>query len=126
MIIVILSIVTIVLFRIGDALTFDHDNISLILIILGVIGTIITAGMSAMCIVVHIPYAKQYVLTKYKVKYDTINNLLEDDTSNVLILSDQIAEYNTSIMQGRMMQDNEWLSCMTFDFYNDLELIEIK
>lgn len=76
-------------------------------------------------IVVHLPNGREKELCKYQQRYEVITYALQDDSSYVAILIDDIADYNSDVLNGRREQDNFWLGAFEYDFYYDLDLIEL-
>lgn len=76
-------------------------------------------------ILVHLPNNREKELCKYQQRYEVITYALQDDSSYVAILVDDIADYNSDVLNGRREQDNFWLGAFEYDFYYDLDLIEL-
>jgi len=128
MIIVIMFLATVLLGVITWATywKFETEIICCISLLLTVISGIITTFMLISCIFVHIPFCKNQRLIEYEQKYITITQAINTDVSNIIILADQIAEYNSDILKGRMMQDSKYFNVLNYDFYYDLPLIELN
>lgn len=106
--------------------SYKFEIISLISLLLGIVAGVITFIMIVVAIAVHIPICRKQKLTEYKQTYSVINQMIANDNSAVLTLTSQIAEYNTDVLNGRMMQDNNLFNVLDYDFYYDLPLIELN
>lgn len=62
----------------------------------------------------------------YIEKRKTIMYFLETQPENSMLLVDDIAEYNKAIMQGRRNNANLWFNWETYDFWDELEPIELN
>ena len=95
--------------------------------IAGIIGSIVCAIVFCL---VHNSYLKQKKLEEYTIKRNTIiwaiSKGSNDEANGLLTLSDSISEYNIAITNGRRAHDSIWFSALTYDFYYDLELIDIE
>ena len=82
-----------------------------------------------MCIIFFIGAHVQYFKTADRLlleqKRAAIIYCLESSPESIVGLASDISEYNTTIMTGRLRQDNIWFSNITCDFYDELELIEV-
>ena len=76
-------------------------------------------------IVVHLPNGREKELCKYQQRYEVITYALQDDSSYVAVLVDDIVDYNSDVLNGGREQDNFWLGAFEYDFYYDLDLIEL-
>ena len=77
-------------------------------------------------IVVHLPNGREKELCKYQQRYEVITYALQDDSSYVAVLVDDIVDYNSDVLNGGREQDNFWLGAFEYDFYYDLDLIELE
>ena len=128
MIIVELSLIT-ALFALIAYLGFKSGSfeiLSIISVILSGTAGLIVLGMLGVCIIVHIPMVRKNKLIEYQQTYSVISQMIASDHSAVLTLTSQIAEYNTKVLTGRMMQDSKHFSILDYDFYYDLPLIELN
>lgn len=62
----------------------------------------------------------------YIEKRKTIMYFLETQPENSMLLVDDIAEYNKAIMQGRRYNASWWFNWETYDFWDELEPIELN
>ena len=77
-------------------------------------------------IVVHLPSRREKELCKYQQRYEVITYALQDDSGYVAILANDIADYNSAVLNGRREQDSFWFGAFEYDFYYDLDLIELE
>ena len=77
-------------------------------------------------VTVHLPTRRETEFYKYQQRYEVITHALQDDSNNVAILVNDIADYNSDVLSGRKKQDSFWLGTFEYDFYYDLDLIELK
>lgn len=107
----------------------DDSTIGAIAAAIGSISLILVAFALffsiAALISVHLPNGREKELCKYQQRYEVITYALQDDSSYVAILVDDIADYNSDVLNGRREQDNFWLGAFEYDFYYDLDLIEL-
>lgn len=129
MIIVVLFCIAILLGIIGR---MCMDNYSDAVSALGIVSMIFCAiacgtvlAMFVTCIIMHIPHFKKVELMKYEQRYNSISYVINNYTSNVISLTEEISKYNSDVLKGRMWQDSFWLSALEYDFYYDLPLIEL-
>lgn len=112
-----------VLYRKGD----DMDDIWLYSIL---ITTICTGVVAFACLILFIGAHSQYLKTQARNDLDqkrySILYVMEKNNGNVVGLAGDIAEYNTTVLNGRMAMNNIWLKNISYDFYEDLELIEVS
>ena len=90
-----------------------------------IIAVIAVVYSTVVLIVVHLPNSRENELCKYQQRYEVITYALQDDSSYVAISVDDIADYNSDVLNGRREQDNFWLGAFEYDFYYDLDLIEL-
>lgn len=62
----------------------------------------------------------------YIEKRNAIMYFLETQPENSMLLVDDIAEYNKAIMQGRRANASRWFNWETYDFWDELEPIELN
>lgn len=106
----------------------DHEVIWLICLIC-LLGGIISGVVAICCIVFfigsHSEYCKKADRIKLEQQRAAIIYCLEESPESVVGLASDISEYNTTIITGRLRHSNPWFSNITYDFYDDLELIEV-
>ena len=129
MIIVVLCCIAILLGIIGYMCVDNYNDavsaLGFVSMLSGVIVCAIVLVMFVICIAVNIPYFKKVELMKYQQRYNSISYVINNYTSNVISLTEEISEYNSDVLKGRMWQDSFWLRCLGYDFYYDLPLIEL-
>ena len=106
----------------NSAIGMTADAVGTISLIL--VGFGLTYSLLAL-IAVHLPNRREKELCKYQQRYEVITYALQDDSSYVAVLVDDIADYNSDVLNGRREQDNFWLGAFEYDFYYDLDLIEL-
>lgn len=112
-----------VLVRKGD----DMDDIWCYSILI----TTILAGLVAFtCLVLFIGAHSQYFKTQARNGLDqkrySILYVMEKNNGSIVGLAGDIAEYNSTVLNGRMTMHNIWLKNLSYDFYDELELIEVS
>ena len=60
---------------------------------------------------------------KMKAKYDA---LMTADKGDIVTLTKDIAEYNGEVKAGRELQKSPWVGLYQYDWWDDLDTIEIK
>lgn len=127
-ILILLALLAVDIFTI-KAVKNDDSTIGVIADAIGSISLIIVAGTLFFSIIalilVHLPNSREKELCKYQQRYEVITYALQDDSSYVAVLVDDIADYNSDVLNGRREQDNFWLGAFEYDFYYDLDLIEL-
>ena len=130
MIIVVLCCIAILLGIIGYMCVDNYNDAVSVLGFVSMLSCVIVCGivlvMIVICIIVHIPYFKKVELMKYEQRYNSISYVINNYTSNVISLTEEISEYNSDVLKGRMWQDSFWLSALEYDLYYDLPLIELS
>lgn len=106
--------------------SYSFEIVGMISVLLGIIAGVITSIMIIVAIVVHIPINRKQELTEYEQTYYVITQMIDNNDNAVITLTSQIAEYNADVLKGRMMQDSKMLSILDYDFYYDLQLIELE
>lgn len=106
--------------------SYSFEIIGFISVSLGILVGVITSIMIIVAIVVHIPINRKQELTEYEQTYYVITQMIDNNDNAVITLTSQIAEYNADVLKGRMMQDSKMLSILDYDFYYDLQLIELE
>lgn len=135
--IIIPLIVLSVLFTILTIWTFgiaeDHDGILCGLALGGcLISALIAIFAFAFAIIsiiwlvaTHVPYCQRMARIKVEEKRKAIIFCIENEGGGSITLSQDIAEFNSSILEGRIDLQNFWFKDITFDYYNEIELIEV-
>ena len=127
--IIVIMICIIVLLSIVAYIGLNNDlfeTLGMICVGLVVVTSIIMFCMVIECVAVHIPIVRKQKLAEYEQTYSAISQMINNNDNAVITLSSQIAEYNADVLKGRMMQDNILVSCLDYDFYYDLPLIELN
>lgn len=106
----------------NSAIGMTADAVGTISLIL--VGFGLTYSLFAL-IAVHLPNSREKEFYKYQQRYEVITHALQNDLNNVAVLVDDIADYNSDVLSGRKEQDNFWLGAFEYDFYYDLDLIEL-
>lgn len=81
--------------------------------------------MLIVCIIVHVPMYKKSKLIKYEQQYNIISTTIKNSSGNVIALTNEIVDYNSNIIAGRLYQDNIWIGILIEDIYYNLPLIEL-
>ena len=128
MIIFIMILITVLLFLVAyvGLDSYSFEIVGMISVLLGIIVSVITSIMIIVAIIVHIPINRKQELTEYEQTYYVITQMIDNNDKAVITLTSQIAEYNADVLKGRMMQDSKMLSILDYDFYYDLQLIELE
>lgn len=123
MIILVFALITLLLFFI---VYIDwNDILTLISLIFGAVTTGILIALLITCIVVRVPMYKKSKLIKYEQQYNIITTTIKNSSGNVIALTNEIADYNSNIIAGRLYQDSILIGILTEDIYYDLPLIEL-
>ena len=128
MIIFIMILITVLLSLVAYVGLNDYSFpiVGIISLLSGIVVGVITSIMIIVAITVHIPINRKQELTEYEQTYYVITQMIDNNDKAVITLTSQIAEYNADVLKGRMMQDSKMLSILDYDFYYDLQLIELE
>lgn len=121
MLIIFLCIVAII----AGYLMFDRisDTVGVGLMMLGG-GFLLIFGI--FFIVAHIPTIEANTKTQYEEKYKAVMYILQNDKIPGSDIISQISQYNSDILQRRRYNASIWFKDYTFDFYDELPLIELE
>lgn len=73
----------------------------------------------------HVPYCERRARIKVEEKRKAIIFCIENGGEGSIALFEDISEFNSSILEGRMNLQSFWFKDITFDYYNEIELIEV-
>lgn len=102
-----------------------NEILTVISLFLSAVTVGILIALLIICIVVHVPMYKQSKLIKYEQQYNIISTTIKNSSGNVIALTNEIVDYNSNIIKGRLYQDNIWIGILTEDIYYNLPLIEL-
>lgn len=74
----------------------------------------------------HNDYLIESSKIKYEQQYKALTAAIEKNEQNLILLADDIAEYNSGIINGRRAMNDFWLKDFNYDFYEDLPLIDLE
>ena len=63
---------------------------------------------------------------QYIEKRKALMYCMTQDPNSVRTLASDISEYNTQVLRGRRLNSNPWFNLETYDFWDELELIEVS
>lgn len=118
-------IITVLFWVVAVKTNYSNDIISGIACILGVIGAVITFIFICCVISVRTPMLRNREYNKYTQRYNSIVYALEDSPENVRLLTTEISDYNSEVLNGRMMMDSKMFGILDYDFYYDLPIIDV-
>ena len=101
-----------------------NEIVSTIACILGTIGAVITFIFICVVASVRTPMLRNMEYNKYIQRYNSIMYALEDSPENVKLLTTEISDYNSEVLNGRMMMDSKLFGILDYDFYYDLPLVD--
>ena len=120
-----ISIIITVLFWIVAVKTDHHnDTVSAIACILGVIGAVIAFIFICWVVSIRTPILRDREYNKYTQRYNSIVYALESSPENVRLLTTEISDYNSEVLNGRIMMDSKMFGILDYDFYYDLPLVD--
>lgn len=117
-------IITILLLVIAYKAGASNEVVGLITFIIGIIGAVITIIFICAVVSVHIPMSRNMAYNRYIQRYNSIMYALEDSPENVRLLTTEISDYNSEVLNGRIMMDSKLFGILDFDFYYDLPLVD--
>ena len=106
--------------------SYSFNTVGIVFCLSAIVVGVIMFIMVIECVSVHTPIVRKQKLAEYEQTYSAISQMINNNDNAVVTLTSQIAEYNADVLKGRMMQDNILFSCLDYDFYYDLPLIELK
>jgi uncharacterized membrane protein YgaE (UPF0421/DUF939 family) len=117
-------IITVLFWIVAVKTNHSNDAISAIACILGIIGTVITFIFICAVISVRIPMLRNREYNRYQQRYNSITYALENNPESVRLLTTEISDYNSEVLNGRMMMDSKMFGILDYDFYYDLPLVD--
>ena len=126
MILFILLILTGLFIVIAAKCDIKHEDTAIIFCILSAVVGMILSGFIVVAVVVEVPYFKERKRMEFEQKYQSIMFCIEHEKIGTTSLASDISEYNSEVIRGRMDQNSAWFSVITYDFYEELPLIEIE
>lgn len=124
MILLISIIVTVLLLIVAVKTDRYNETISVISGILGIIGAIFIIVFICVAISVRIPMLRNIKYNEYQQRYNSIVYALESSPENVRLLTTEISDYNSEVLNGRIMMDSKMFGILDYDFYYDLPLVD--
>lgn len=101
--------------------------------ILGVVDSLVAAvsdvtAFILLCLFVgaNVPWFKNAERIKLEEQRKAIMYAIESNGGNIVGLTSDISDYNAAINKGRMYRSSIWTKNLSYDFYDDLDLIEIS
>ena len=101
--------------------------------ILGVVDLIVAlvsdiAAFIFLCFFIgaNVPWCKNAERIKLEEQRKAIMYAIESNGGNIVGLTSDISDYNAAIIKGRMYRSSIWTKCLSYDFWDDLELIEVS
>lgn len=104
----------------------DSDCTELCSICCGIVGIIGLAVCIPLLIGVYVPIIEQNTRTQYEERYKTIKYILDTNNLPGSDVIEQISSYNYEVMSKRRYNKSIWFKDYTFDFYDELPLIELE
>lgn len=126
MILFILLILTGLFLVIAAKCDIRHEDIAIISCVLSAVVGLFLFAFIVAAVIVEVPYFKERKRIDFEQKYQSIMFCIEHEKIGTTSLASDISEYNSEILRGRMDQNSAWFSVITYDFYDDLPLIEIE
>ena len=124
MILLISIIITILFWFLAVKTDRHYELVSAIAFILGIIGTVIAVILACIACETHIPILRNAEYNNYTQRYNSIMYALENSPESVRLLTTEISDYNSEVLNGRMMMDSKMFGILDYDFYYDLPLID--
>ena len=124
MILVLLTIITVLFLVIGFK-NIKHELIAITLCLLSAVIGMMLLGLSIFAIIIKVPYVREQRKIEFEQRYQSIMFCIEHENFGTTSLASDIAEYNSEVLKGRMDQNSAWFSVITYDFYEELPLIEL-
>lgn len=98
-------------------------------LVLGVIFLLsIVAAFICLCFLIgaKIPAFERAERIKREEQYKTIKFILETDKIPGSDIIEQITDYNSTVLERKANNKSVWLRAYTYDFWDDMPLIELK
>jgi len=74
----------------------------------------------------NVPWFKNAEKIKLEEQRKAIMYAIESNNGNIVGLTSDISDYNAAIVKGRMYRSSIWTKNLSYDFWDDLELIEVS
>lgn len=103
-----------------------HDYIALLFCILSAVVGMILFGFIVVAVIVEVPYFKERKRMEFEQRYQSIMFCIEHEKVGATSLASDIAQYNLDVLQGRRDQNSIMFSFTSYDFYDDLPIIELE
>lgn len=78
-----------------------------------------------MCGVSNNDWCSEQAKIQYIEKRKAIVYCMTQDPNSVRSLASDISDYNAQVLKGRRLNSNPWFNLETYDFWDELELIEV-
>lgn len=104
----------------------DSDCTELCGIFCSIVGIIGLAVCIPLFVGVYVPIIEQNTRTQYEERYKAIKYILDTNNLPGSDVIEQISSYNYDVMSKRRCNKSIWLKDYTFDFYDELPLIELE
>lgn len=125
LLLIILAVIAVLSFYIAYK-SYCDGIVGMIALLVGLCATAAFAIFFVLALSAHSNFERECKLTEYEERYKAIAYSCQSNPENVVTLSEEIAEYNSDVLKGRIEMDNFWLSFFDYDFYYDLPLIETE
>lgn len=99
------------------------DSCGLGCLVIGIIGLAVCIPLF---IGVYMPMIEQNTRTQYEERYKAIQYILDTNNLPGSDVIEQISSYNYEVMSKRRCNKSIWLKGYTFDFYDELPLVELE
>lgn len=123
-----ITLICLIVFVIG-CLILKKDDYDTFGLLLGLIGGIGSAVCLALICIYNCGPMKLSTRTELQEKYNMYISQVynsENSSHNIVMLSSEIAEYNTTIKTNRELQNNIWVGWFIPNIYDDMPIIEVK
>lgn len=101
--------------------------------ILGVVDLIVAlvsdvTAVVLLCLLIgaKVPLFRNAERIKYEEQRKAIMYAIESNGGNIVGLTSDISDYNAAVVKGRMYLSSIWTKNLSYDFWDDLELIEVS
>lgn len=121
MIAILSAIITFKLDRITDHITLYNASECIC-----VISSILCLVLVVLAVACNSDYLSKVEKIKYEEQYREITEHLEKDEKSCFFLEHEISEYNSAVRDGRHRNDSMWIGWYEYDFWDELQLIDVE
>ena len=95
-------------------------------LIVALVSDVTAFVLLCMFICANVPLFKNAERIKLEEQRKAIMYAIESNGGSIVGLTSDISDYNAAVAKGRMYRSSVWTKNLSYDFWDDLELIEVS